>query len=375
MTIAGSAARRKKATTGEAAQEAAQETAQDKAARVHTWYDRHRRRLPWRALPGEPSDAYRVWLSEIMLQQTTVKAVGPYFEKFLARWPDVAALARAPLDDVLRMWAGLGYYSRARNLHACAVAVVAQFDGRFPQDEQGLRALPGVGPYTAAAIAAIAFDAPVVPVDGNIERVVSRLFAVERPLPNAKPAILELAQQLLGPARAGDTAQALMDLGATICTPKKPACVLCPLTETCRARRRGDQESFPRKPAKKTGALRRGAAFIVTRGSDLLVRTRPANGLLGGMTEVPTSAWLPDQDDAAARKQAPDMPGLSRWRRKVGVVNHGFTHFPLELVVYVATVPARTRAPDGMRWTPLATLAGEALPNLMRKVVAHGLGE
>jgi len=345
----------------------------DNTARLLAWYDRHRRRLPWRALPGEPSDAYRVWLSEIMLQQTTVKAVGPYFEKFVARWADVAALARAPLDDILRMWAGLGYYSRARNLHACAVAVVEQHGGQLPRDEQGLRALPGIGPYTAAAIAAIAFDAPVVPVDGNIERVVSRLFAVEDELPNAKPVIQTLAQRLLDVARAGDTAQALMDLGATICTPKKPACVLCPLSEACLARARGDQENFPRKAPKKSGALRRGAAFVVTRGDELLVRTRSTKGLLGGMTEVPTSDWLVGHDDAIARQQAPVLKGLSRWRRKIGVVNHVFTHFPLELVVYTATVPAQTRAPNGMRWVKIATLDGEALPNLMRKVIAHGV--
>jgi len=251
---------------------------------------------------------------------------------------------------------------------------VNEHGGRFPQTEQGLRTLPGIGPYTAAAIAAIAYDAPVMPVDGNIERVVSRLFAVEQQLPNAKPKIHELAQRLLGPARAGDTAQALMDLGAAICTPKKPACVLCPLREPCVARSRGDQETFPRKQPKKTGAPRRGAAFVVVRGDDVLVRTRPPKGLLGGMTEVPTSAWLAAQDDASARKQAPELPGLSRWHRKAGVVNHVFTHFPLELVVYVAAAPPRTRAPDGMRWVKIRTLDGEALPNLMRKVIAHGLG-
>src|SRR5262249_32456817 len=226
----------------------------------------------------------------------------------LARWPDVATLARAPLDDVLKMWAGLGYYSRARNLHACAVAVVEQHQGHFPQDEPGLRALPGIAPYTSAAIAAIAFDAPVVPVDGNIERVVSRLFAVEQQLPDAKPVIQQLAQRLLGPVRSGDVAQALMDLGATICTPKKPACVLCPLSEGCAVRMGGDPEKFPRKLPKKSGTLRRGAAFVVTRGDELLVRTRPAKGLLGGMTEVPTSDWLAGQDDAVARKQAPALP-------------------------------------------------------------------
>lgn len=338
------------------------------------WYDRHRRRLPWRAPAGERSDPYRVWLSEIMLQQTGVRTVGPYFEKFLARWPDVTALGRASQDDVLRMWAGLGYYSRARNLHACAVAVLREHGGVFPDTEAGLLQLPGIGPYTAKAIAAIAFDVQTMPVDGNIERVVSRLYAVEEPLPQAKPRIQQLASTLLGPSRAGDSAQALMDLGSSICTPKKPACALCPLNDDCVARARGDQETFPRKVPKKSGDLRRGAAFVVTRGDELLVRTRPEKGLLGGMTEVPGSAWLAGQDDRAALGEAPVLKGISRWHRKVGVVTHVFTHFPLELAVHTATVPARTRAPDGMRWVPIATLADEALPNVMRKVIAHALG-
>nr|AWM06005.1 A/G-specific adenine glycosylase [Bradyrhizobium symbiodeficiens] len=337
------------------------------------WYDRHRRRLPWRAAPGETSDPYRVWLSEIMLQQTTVKAVGPYFEKFVARWPDVTALGRASQDDVLRMWAGLGYYSRARNLYACAVAVTREHGGSFPDTEEGLRALPGIGPYTAAAIAAIAFDRHTMPVDGNIERVVSRLFAVEDELPQAKPLIQRLAATLLANSRAGDSAQALMDLGASICTPKKPACSLCPLNEDCTARLQSTQETFPRKAPKKSGTLRRGAAFVVTRGEELLVRSRPEKGLLGGMTEVPGSDWLAGQDDAAAKLQAPALKGLSRWQRKIGLVTHVFTHFPLELVVYTARAAARTRAPEGMRWVPVATLADEALPNVMRKVIAHAL--
>jgi len=350
-------------------------TTTDRPANLLAWYDRHRRRLPWRAAAGERPDPYRVWLSEIMLQQTGVKTVGPYFEKFLARWPDVGSLGRASLDDVLRMWAGLGYYSRARNLHACAVAVLRDHGGVFPDTEEGLRSLPGVGPYTASAIAAIAFDIRTMPVDGNIERVVSRLYAVEDALPQAKPKIQQLAATLLADTRAGDSAQALMDLGSSICTPKKPACELCPLNEDCAARMRGDQETFPRKAAKKSGALRRGAAFIVTRGAELLVRSRPEKGLLGGMTEVPGSDWLAAQDDKAALKQAPALNGISRWHRKTGVVTHVFTHFPLELVIYTAKVPARTRAPDGMRWVPIATLDGEALPNVMRKAIAHGLGE
>jgi A/G-specific adenine glycosylase len=368
MTLAGATVRRKKLEAG---------TPDKSAGRpdlLLAWYDRHRRVLPWRARPGEHADPYRVWLSEIMLQQTTVKAVGPYFTKFLARWPTVSDLGAASLDDVLRMWAGLGYYSRARNLHACAVAVMRDHGGVFPDSESGLRALPGIGPYTAAAIAAIAFDRRTMPVDGNIERVVSRLFAVEEPLPQAKPRIKELAETLLGPSRAGDSAQALMDLGATICTPKKPACALCPLNDGCAARMRGDQETFPRKGAKKTGAQRRGAAFVVTRGDELLVRTRPDKGLLGGMTEVPTSEWLAGHDDKAALAQAPAVRGVTHWHRKAGVVTHVFTHFPLELAVYTARVPAGTRAPSGMRFVPIATLKDEALPNVMRKVIAHGLG-
>jgi A/G-specific adenine glycosylase len=346
------------------------------------WYDRHRRRLPWRPLPGIAADPYRVWLSEIMLQQTGVKTVGPYFEKFVTRWPDVEALGRASLDDVLRMWAGLGYYSRARNLHACAVAVVRDHGGAFPDTEESLQSLPGIGPYTAAAVAAIAFGRRTMPVDGNIERVVSRLFAVEEPLPQAKPLIQQLATTLLGAtypgngqSRAGDSAQALMDLGSSICTPKKPACALCPLNDDCAARARGDLESFPRKAPKKSGELRRGAAFVVTRGDQLLVRTRAEKGLLGGMTEVPTSHWLAAQDDEAALEQAPVLKGIARWHRRAGVVTHVFTHFPLQLAVYIATALARTRAPQGMRWVPISTLKDEALPNVMRKVIAHGLRE
>jgi A/G-specific adenine glycosylase len=370
----------------------------DRPALLLCWYEQHRRALPWRPPKGVRADPYAVWLSEIMLQQTTVKAVGPYFEKFLARWPDVAALAATSLDDVLRMWAGLGYYSRARNLHACAVAVVRDHGGVFPDTEQGLRALPGIGPYTAAAIAAIAFDRRTMPVDGNIERVVSRLFAVEEALPQAKRLIQQLAATLLGDemsragdeksragdeksragdekSRAGDSAQALMDLGSSICTPKKPACSLCPLNAGCAARARGDQETFPRKAPKKSGALRCGAAFVVRRGDEVLVRTRPEKGLLGGMTEVPGSDWVVAQDDEAALKQAPRLKGLMRWHRKPGVVGHVFTHFPLQLAVYTSTVPARTPAPEAMRWVQIAALKDEALPNVMRKVIAHGLGQ
>lgn len=305
-----------------------------------------------------------------MLQQTTVKAVGPYFLKFVARWPRVGDLAAATQDDVLRMWAGLGYYSRARNLHACAVAIARDHAGLFPDTVEGLRALPGVGPYTAAAIAAIAFDRPEMPIDGNIERVVSRLFAIEEELPKAKPRLAELAATLISQTRAGDAAQALMDLGATICTPKKPACALCPLNDGCLARERGDMATFPRKAAKTTGALRRGAAFVLIRGDkEILLRNRPGKGLLGGMAEVPTTEWSAQFDDASA--EAPRV-GVARWRRLPGVVSHVFTHFPLELTVHIACI-GKGRAPAGHRFVPIADLADEALPNVMRKVIAHAL--
>jgi A/G-specific adenine glycosylase len=377
MTLANAASQRKRS-----APVVCKEATAARPALLLAWYDRHRRALPWRAPKGVRADPYAVWLSEIMLQQTGVKTVGPYFVKFLARWPDVTALAASSLDDVLRMWAGLGYYSRARNLHACAVCLVRDHGGVFPDSEAGLRALPGIGPYTAAAIAAIAFNRPTMPVDGNIERVVSRLFAVDEPLPRAKPLIQKLAKTLLcevvaaeGACRAGDSAQALMDLGSSICSPQRPACALCPLNEGCAARSRGDQERFPRKAPKKSGELRRGAAFVVRRGDEILLRARPEKGLLGGMTEVPGSDWIVAQEDAAARMQAPRLKSMTRWHRKTGVVSHVFTHFPLQLVVYTSNVPARTRAPDGMRWVNIATLKEEALPNVMRKVIALGLGE
>jgi A/G-specific adenine glycosylase len=337
------------------------------------WYDRHRRVLPWRARGGAPADPYAVWLSEIMLQQTTVKTVAPYYEKFLARWPTVTALAQASLDDVLRSWAGLGYYARARNLHACARALVERHGGIFPASLEALRALPGIGDYTAAAVAAIAFDGPAVPVDGNVERVVSRLFAVEEALPAAKPTIKQLAASLLPERRSGDFAQALMDLGATICSPKRPACALCPWNESCIARARGDQESFPRKAPKREGRLRRGAAFVVLRADGtVLLRQRPEKGLLGSMTEVPGSEWSHEFDVACALDAAPRFP-KAKWRRLPGVVTHVFTHFPLELAVFVAQVPRAAPAPKGTRWASTGTLAGEALPNVMRKVLAHAL--
>ncbi len=316
-----------------------------------------------------------------MLQQTTVKAVAPYYARFLARWGDVRALAAAPLGDVLKAWAGLGYYARARNLHACARAVVERHGGEFPSTEAALRALPGIGAYTAAAIAAIAYDEPASPVDGNVERVIARLYALTTPQPAAKPEIARLARALTPSRRAGDFAQAVMDLGATICTPKTPACVFCPWNESCAAHRRGGAETFPRRVPKREGVLRRGAAFVARRADGfVLVRTRPAKGLLGGMTEVLTTAWTADFQERDALKGAPRFPSPKSkrrvaWQRLPGVVRHVFTHFPLELSVYAADVPARTPAPAGTRWVPIADLAGEALPSVMRKIVAHALPE
>jgi len=356
---------------------AARLAGEPRPADLLAWYDRHRRILPWRAPAGRRADPYHVWLSEIMLQQTTVKAVGPYYAKFLARWPDIAALAAAPLDDVLKAWAGLGYYARARNLHACARAVVERHGGKIPRTEAGLRELPGIGPYTAAAIAAIAFDAPASPVDGNIERVIARLFALEQPLPAVKPEIAKLARALTPAQRAGDFAQAMMDLGATICTPKRPACALCPWRENCAAFRRGDAETFPRRVAKREGDLRRGAAFVVcSADGHILLRTRPARGLLGGMTEVPTTQWSKDFVVSEAVQGAPHFPSLRKpvvWRKTASVVRHVFTHFPLELNVFMSEVPAGAAAPKGMRWIKISELDGEALPSLMRKVIAHAL--
>jgi A/G-specific adenine glycosylase len=364
MSVAARLPRRKKAASA------------PDPANLLAWYDRHRRILPWRARRGETPDPYRVWLSEIMLQQTTVKTVAPYYAKFLVLWPTVDALAAASLQDVLRAWAGLGYYARGRNLHACARTVVERDGGKFPASPEALRALPGIGDYTAAAVAAIAFDAPAVPVDGNVERVVTRLFAIEDELPAAKPEIKHLAASLLPARRAGDFAQALMDLGATICSPKRPACALCPWNESCLAFEHGDQETFPRKARKREGRLRRGVAFVAMRGDGrVLLRTRPESGLLGAMTEVPGSDWAHNFDLADALAAAPRFRAKAQWRKLSGVVSHVFTHFPLELTVFVAPVPRATPAPKGARWVKLADLPNEALPNVMRKVLAHALDD
>lgn len=351
-------------------EERVQPKAEPEAATLLAWYDVSARVLPWRARSGAKPDPYRVWLSEIMLQQTRVETVLPYYAKFLARWPDVKSLAAARQEEVLSAWAGLGYYARARNLHACAKAVTQEFSGRFPEDETGLRRLPGIGAYTSAAISAIAFGKKATPVDGNIERVMSRLFAVEEKLPAAKKTLARLAADMTPAHRAGDFAQALMDLGATICTPRKPACAICPWIDACIARARGDQETFPRKTEKAEGKLRKGAAFAVLReDGHILLRTRPEKGLLASMTEVPGSEWSAGYKESA--RGAP-LAGL-KWTKTAGIVRHVFTHFPLELTVYAASVPVKTKAPKGMRFVPLHALEDEALPSVMRKVIAHAL--
>ncbi|MEQ1866518.1 MAG: A/G-specific adenine glycosylase [Micropepsaceae bacterium] len=350
-------------------------TPQKRAAlvrRLLKWYDSNRRKLAWRALPGETPDPYRVWLSEIMLQQTTVAAVGPYFQAFLQRWPTMKSLAAAPVDDVMSAWAGLGYYSRARNLHACAKAVAAQHGGKLPSTEAELRTLPGIGPYTAAAIAAIAFGKRAAPVDGNIERVLARLCCVREPLPGAKLQLKAIAESLAPDKRSGDFAQAMMDLGAAICTPKAPNCGDCPWSEDCEAHARGIEATLPTRGAKAARPLRRGAAFVlISKDNEVFLRRRPPKGLLGGMHEPPMSPWekdFPPEPFAHA-------PWKAKYEKLQGVVRHVFTHFELELEVYRADDVAAKRCDGAGEWAPIAELKRFALPSVMRKVVEHALAD
>lgn len=351
----------------------------DTVAALLDWYDAERRDLPWRTRRGRRPDAYKVWLSEIMLQQTTVKAVIPYYERFLTRWPDVQSLAAADLEDVLSMWAGLGYYSRARNLHKCAQAVAARPDGKFPNTEAGLRELPGVGPYTAAAIAAIAFGEPATPVDGNIERVISRLFAVKRPLPQAKVEIKRLAATLTPQRRPGDFAQAMMDLGATVCSPKRPSCLMCPLQQDCHAHALGIEAQLPVRGIKAERPTRYAIAFLALReDGQVLLRKRPEAGLLGGMLEVPSTDWADDWLSADLALGVAPVRG--DWWPVPGMVSHTFTHFRLDMMVFRAIVPPNASltfwaSPERCRWVPRRDLAQAALPSVMRKIIAHALKE
>jgi A/G-specific adenine glycosylase len=341
------------------------------------WYDRTRRELPWRAAPGEMPDPYAVWLSEVMLQQTTVKAVIPYYRRFLSLWPTVADLAAASREEVMRAWAGLGYYSRARNLHDCAKAVVERHGGRIPATEAELLTLPGIGPYTASAIAAIAFNQPAMPVDGNVERVVARINAVETPIPDAKPELRALACALIPPERAGDLAQAIMDLGATVCSPRRPSCMICPIESYCRGKALGFAETLPRRRPKAERPTRRGIAFLaLSDEGEVLLRRRLDDGLLAQMMEIPSTSWTDDWVDQDEALKA--APVHASWWPVPGIVTHTFTHFRLELIVYRALVASAAgltlwAAQDRCRWVARCDLDREALPSVMRKAIAHGL--
>ncbi len=343
------------------------------AAKLLSWYDRHHRELPWRVSPsaakaGKRADPYHVWLSEVMLQQTTVQAVKPYFAKFLDRWPKVTDLAAAPSEDVMAAWAGLGYYARARNLKKCAEAVAGDHGGIFPDTEEGLRALPGIGDYTSAAVAAIAFNRPSAVMDGNVERVISRLYAIDDPLPGSKPVMKARVRELTPTDRPGDFAQAMMDLGATICTPKRPACALCPFRDDCLALAQDEPERFPVKAAKKEKPIRVGAGFVaVTEDGEIMLRRRPETGLLGGMTEVPTTAWTARIDGGTDAEHA---PFAGEWEA-CGVITHVFTHFELRLSVFRTRIAAG-KQPAGW-WVPVEKLSDEALPTVMKKVITQAI--
>ena len=341
-------------------------------ARLLAWYDRNARTLPWRVGPAERAagirpDPYRVWLSEVMLQQTTIPHASAYFLDFTRRWPTVAALAAAPDGEVMAAWAGLGYYARARNLIACARVVATSLGGRFPDSEAGLLGLPGIGAYTAAAIAAIAFDRPANVVDGNVERVMARLAAVETPLPEAKPELKRAAATLVGEDRPGDWAQALMDLGATVCRPRAPLCDLCPVSDCCAARRGGAPQTYPRKQAKAERPRRHGAVFVLTRGGDVALIQRPPRGLLGGMLALPTSEW--GARPLSAHETLEAAPAAADWRN-VGAVEHVFTHFALTLQVWRAQGAMAT---DALLWTPIDA-AARALPSVFLKALRSGVG-
>lgn len=340
------------------------------------WYDYSRRVLPWRAQRGENANIYHVWLSEIMLQQTTVKAVIPYFHNFITRWPELKDLAEAEQEDVLRQWAGLGYYARARNMHKCAQYVMAECGGEFPDDEQGLLKLPGIGPYTAAAITAIGFGKRAIVVDGNVERVIARQFAIDKPLAQSKDIIKNFAKELTPKTRAGDYAQAMMDLGATICTPKQASCLLCPVQKGCEAHLRGQAAQFPVPAIKKAKPTRYGAAFMVLRDDEkVLLRQRPERGLLARMMEVPGSDWSERRHKQTDWFQS--APIESEWQRVPLIVKHTFTHFHLEIIVYVAraakTIELLAQADEARcRWVARRALEDEALPSVMRKILARG---
>ena len=327
------------------------------------WYDRHARALPWRVSPADGArgirpDPYRVWLSEIMLQQTTIPHGTRYFLDFTARWPIVEDLAAASTDEVMARWAGLGYYARARNLHKCARAVAEM--GRFPDTYEGLIALPGIGPYTAGAIAAIAFNRPVAAIDGNVDRVVSRLLALETPVRDVKPLIRSVVTARIPPDRPGDFAQAMMDLGATVCTPTKPACLACPVSAGCKARLHHRPETFPIKPPKKAKPQRYGAVFLLISNGHLTLERRPEKGLLGGMLGLPGTDWTETPSTSPSAEAARYAPG--DWTR-IGTITHVVTHFSLELSVWTAESDKPPKGPSH----PMADIGNSGLPSVFMK--------
>ena len=337
-------------------------------ARTLRWWDRSRRPLAWRAGPGETPDPYRVWLSEVLLQQTTAQIATPYYQAFIAKWPQVQDLAAAPLEAVMSAFAGLGYYSRARNLHACAKEIARQ-GGRFPCEETALRALPGIGAYTAAAIAAIAFRRETLPIDGNIARVLARLIALEQPIARARGEIAAIARALAPSERAGDFAQALMDIGATLCRPRAPACAACPLAEDCAAFRAGAAETYPRRADKKARPSRRGAVFFARRSDGaFLARRRPPRGLLASTIELPGTPWTSKGPDGGLPEAAPVS---ARWRRLNGEVEQVFTHFALSLTIYAAEFDGA--APAGCFWVEPDEVGAAGFSSMMRKAVEHAL--
>ncbi|MEE2662277.1 MAG: A/G-specific adenine glycosylase [Pseudomonadota bacterium] len=330
------------------------------------WYDQNRRAMPWRSIPGSDPDPYHVWLSEVMLQQTTVATVVPYFRTFLQRWATVRELAAANLDAVLHAWQGLGYYARARNLHKCAKIICAQHAGRFPDTESELLKLPGIGQYTAAAIAAIAFGRKSTVVDGNVERVMARLYAVKNPLPKARTELRKLAARHTPGTRCGDYAQAVMDLGATICSPSKPACAVCPWTKACVAKQRGIAADLPVKAPKPKRPVRYGFTYwMVSPEGSVLLRRRPTSGLLGGMMEVPSTTWTSERRTITSARGSAPME--ADWVPLAGVVHHRFSHFDLQLRVLVAGV-AKVHTLEGV-WCFPESFNQLALPTVMKKVI------
>lgn len=341
------------------------------SSRLLSWYDQNHRHLPWRINPAEQMkgiipDPYKVWLSEVMLQQTTVEAVKPYFKKFLKLWPDIFSLSQAPQDDIMKAWAGLGYYSRARNLKNCAHQLVKDYGGKFPQSVKTLRTLPGIGDYTASAIAAIAFGIPVAAVDSNVERVITRLFAIASALPKAKSEIKEKTQEIISLKRPGDFAQAIMDLGAIICTPRKPSCLLCPLQSLCKATKMQKAEAFPVKAVSKKRPLKTASAFIIlNKNGQIYLEKRHNKKLLGGMTQIPNSIEINNENHLQ------NAPFSANWQFK-GQITHIFTHFSLKLNIYYIDGICNMKTENGW-WCDVQHLTKEALPTVMKKAISAAI--